>query len=128
MGGLFKFIHMVVIVQNSPSVVAFEVDGASPYTFEFVKREDMTKKTFQSNSYLSTLRVPVFKWQVVSDPDSEDIPNGFIYLSAGQYDYIVSGTEGRIPATGLLRIDVFKRSEPITYEVEPETFKVYGQE
>ena len=116
---------MVVVRQDVSNNVAFSADGVAPFTFVLKKREDLTEKNFQMNP-VETLRVPVFEWSVVTDLNQEDIPEGFIYLSAGQYDYTVEGTNGVLPASGILRVDVFVRAKPTEYNVE-ETFKVYGQ-
>ena len=117
---------MIVLRQGTSMNIAVEVDGVSPYTFSLVKREDLTEKSFEMAS-VEVLRDPIFNFQVVTDPNQENIPLGLVYLTAGQYDYIISGNGGVLNATGVLRVDVFDRDLPTEYNVD-ETFKVYGQE
>lgn len=121
---------MIVLIQNVTQFAAFSTElstVSAPFTFNLRKKEDEVVKSFDSTPVTTTepLRITVFEWSIVDSQAQENISENRIFLTVGQWLYIVTDSTGAELSSGNIRVDG-TRTTATEYEPQ-EDFIVYGQ-
>ena len=125
----YNFESMNVLLQNITQFVAFSTEMSligPPYIFNLKKRETEQIESFESNAIPNSndYRITVFEWTIVDREGNEDISKNEIFLSIGQWDYVITDGNNQQLSSGFLRVEG-ARDMPVEHQTS-ENFIVYG--